>query len=83
MIYQPSCQGVTIVSPSPPVGGTPCKLSTLLMRSPSNQGMKRDYINMDNWIQETCFMPAETSGPDEPNHLKEAWNHHSPYDNKK
>ena len=24
MIYQPSCQGVTIVSPSPPVGGTPC-----------------------------------------------------------
>ena len=22
MIYQPSCQGVTIVSPSPPVGGT-------------------------------------------------------------
>ena len=28
MIYQPSCQGVTIVSPSPPVGGTPCRLST-------------------------------------------------------
>ena len=25
VIYQPSCQGVTIVSPSPPVGGTPCK----------------------------------------------------------
>ena len=25
MIYQPSCQGVTIVSPSPPVGGTPCR----------------------------------------------------------
>ena len=28
VIYQPSCQGVTIVSPSPPVGGTPCRLST-------------------------------------------------------
>ena len=28
MIYQPSCQAVTIVSPSPPVGGTPCRLST-------------------------------------------------------
>ena len=28
MIYQPSCQGVTIVSPTPPVGGTPCRLST-------------------------------------------------------
>ena len=27
MIYQPSCQGVTIVSPSPPVGGKPCRLS--------------------------------------------------------
>ena len=28
VIYQPSCQGVTIVSPSPSVGGTPCRLST-------------------------------------------------------
>ena len=28
VIYQPSCQGVTTVSPSPPVGGTPCRLST-------------------------------------------------------
>ena len=28
MIYQPSCQGVTIVSPSPSVGGTPCRVST-------------------------------------------------------
>ena len=26
MIYQPSCQGVTIVSPSPAVGGTPCRI---------------------------------------------------------
>ena len=25
VIYQLSCQGVTIVSPSPPVGGTPCR----------------------------------------------------------
>ena len=28
MIYQPSCQGVTIVLPSPSVGGTPCRLPT-------------------------------------------------------
>ena len=28
MIYQPSCQGVTFVSPSPPVGGTPCRIQT-------------------------------------------------------
>ena len=28
MIYQPSCQGVTFVSPSPPVGGTRCRIQT-------------------------------------------------------
>ena len=37
------------------------------MRSPSNQAMERASINMDNWIQETCYMSAVTSGPDEPN----------------
>ena len=33
------------------------------MRSPSNQAMERANINMDNWIQETCYMSAVTSGP--------------------
>ena len=51
---------------------------TLEMRSPSNQAMERANINMDNWIQETCYMSVVTSGPDEPNHFNEAWNHHSP-----
>ena len=36
------------------------------MRSPSNQAMERANINMDNWIQETCYMSAVSSGPDEP-----------------
>ena len=38
------------------------------MRSPSNQSMERANINMDNWIQETCYVLAATSGLDEPNH---------------
>ena len=50
---------------------------TLEMRSPSNQAMERANINMDNWIQETCYMSAVTSGPDEPNIFDEAWNHQS------
>ena len=33
---------------------------------------------MDNWIQETCYMSAVTSGPEEPNTFNDAWNHHSP-----
>ena len=37
------------------------------MRSPSNQAMERANINMDNWIQETCYISVVTSGPDEPN----------------
>ena len=28
VIYQLCCQGVTFVSPSPPVGGTPCRSQT-------------------------------------------------------
>ena len=27
--------------------------------------MERANINMDNWIQETCYMSVVTSGPDE------------------
>ena len=26
--------------------------------------MERANINMDNWIQETCYMSVVTSGPD-------------------
>ena len=33
---------------------------------------------MDNWIQETCYMSAVTSCPEEPNTFNDAWNHHSP-----
>ena len=29
---------------------------------------------MDNWIQETCYISAVTSGPDEPKNFNEAWN---------
>ena len=50
---------------------------TLEMRSPSNQAMERANVNMDNWIQETCWMSAVTSGPDEPNNFNEGWNHQS------
>ena len=53
------------------------------MRSPIDQAMERANIYMDNWIQETCYMAAVTSGPDEPNHYNEAWDHHSPNDKKK
>ena len=48
------------------------------MRSPSNQAMERSNINMDNWIQETCYLSAVTAGPDEPNNFNEAWNHQCP-----
>ena len=48
---------------------------TLEMRSPSNQAMERANTNMDNWIQETCYISAVTSGPDEPSNFNEAWNH--------
>ena len=42
---------------------------TLEMRSPSNLAMERANVNMENWIQETCYISAVTSGPDEPNHF--------------
>ena len=51
---------------------------TLEMRSPSNHAMERANISIDNWIQETCYMSAVTSGPDEPNNFNEAWNHQCP-----
>ena len=43
----------------------------------SNQAMETANINMDNWIQETCYMSAVTSGPNEPYNFNEAWNHQS------
>ena len=42
---------------------------TLEMRSPSTQAMEKANINMNNWIQETYYISAVTSGPDEPNNL--------------
>ena len=45
------------------------------MRSPCNQALERHNIKMENWIQETCYISAVTSGPDEPNNFNEAWNH--------
>ena len=35
------------------------------MRPPSDQMMERGNINMNSWIQQTCYMPVVTSGPDE------------------
>ena len=37
---------------------------TLELRSPSNQVMEQAYMNMENWIQEACYMSSVTSGPD-------------------
>ena len=56
---------------------------TLQMRSPSNQGMERVNINMDNWIQETCYISVVTSGPHEPSNFNEAWNHQCPNERRK
>ena len=35
-------------------------------------------LNLDNWIQESCFMSALMSDPEEPKTFKEAWNHQEP-----
>ena len=48
---------------------------TLEMRSPSNQVRERANINMENWIQDTSYISAVTSGPDEQSNFNEAWNH--------
>ena len=47
------------------------------MRSPCNQAMERDNIDMDNLIQETYYMSVVTSRPDEQSNFNEAWNHQS------
>ena len=56
---------------------------TLEMRSPSNEAMERANVNRYNWIQETCYISAVTSDPDEPNNYNEAWNHQSPNERRK
>ena len=38
--------------------------------------MERADLTMEDWIQETCFISAVTSGPSEPKTFQEAW--HSP-----
>ena len=46
------------------------------MMSPRNDSMERAELTMEDWIQETCFISAVTSGPTEPKTFQEAW--HSP-----
>ena len=43
------------------------------MFSPRNESMERAELTMEKWIQETCLIPAVTSGPAEPKTFKEAW----------
>ena len=46
------------------------------MMSPRNESMERAELTMEDWIQETCFISAVTSGPTEFKTFQEAW--HSP-----
>ena len=46
------------------------------MMSPRNESMERVELTMEDWIHETCFISAVTSGPTEPKTFQEAW--HSP-----
>ena len=43
------------------------------MMSPKNESMDRAELTMEDWIQETCLISAETSGPTEPKTFQEAW----------
>ena len=36
------------------------------LSSPTNESMERADLTMEDWIQETCFISAVTSGPNEP-----------------
>ena len=58
------------------LGSTRCE--TREMRLPNHQEMEKADMTMNNWIQQTCYMSAATSGPEEPNTFNDAWNHHSP-----
>ena len=46
------------------------------LSSPTNESTERADLTMEDWIQETCFISAVTSGPNEPKTFQEAW--HSP-----
>ena len=46
------------------------------LSSPTNESMERADLTMEDWIQETCFISAVTSGPNEPKTFQEAW--HNP-----
>ena len=43
------------------------------LSSPTNESMERADLTMEDWIQETCFISAVTSGPSEPKTFEEAW----------
>ena len=42
------------------------------MMSPRNESMERAELTMEDWIQETCFISAVTSGPTEAKTFQEA-----------
>ena len=37
------------------------------LSSPTNESMERADLTMEDWIQETCFISAVTSGPNTQN----------------
>ena len=43
------------------------------LSSPTNESMERADFTLEEWIQETCLIPAVTSGPNEPKTFQEAW----------
>ena len=51
------------------------------MMSPKNESMERAELTMEDWIEETCLIPAVTSEPTEPKTFQEAW--HSPVEEEK
>ena len=36
---------------------------------------EHEDLNLDNWVQESCFMSTLTSDPEEPKTFSEAWNY--------
>ena len=61
------------------LGSTRSQTRTLRLRSPLKSPMKEHAdLNLDDWIQESCFMSALTSDPEEPKTFNEAWNCQDP-----
>ena len=52
------------------------RIETKSLSSPTNESMERADFTLEEWIQETCWISAVTSGPNEPKTFQEAW--HSP-----